>query len=82
MIASVANTITPCIVGRSRLRTLFSARRPSPGRLKIASVKIAPPSAMPMSRPSIVTTGSSALRRTCRRTTTFSGAPFARAVRT
>ena len=32
MIASVAKTTTPCIVGRSRLRTLFSASRPRPGQ--------------------------------------------------
>ena len=35
-----------------------------------------------MSIPSIVTTGSIAFRRMCERMTTFSGAPFARAVRT
>ena len=46
------------------------------------SVKMAPPSAMPMSMPSIVTTGSSALRSTWLRITCGSGAPFARAVRT
>ena len=50
--------------------------------MKIFSVKIAPPSAMPMSIPSIVTTGSSALRSTWERMTRASGAPFARAVRT
>ena len=35
-----------------------------------------------MSMPSIVTTGSNALRRMCERMTRDSGAPFARAVRT
>ncbi len=45
-------------------------------------MKIAPPSASPMSMPSMVTTGSMALRRMCERMTCHSGAPLARAVRT
>ena len=49
---------------------------------KTDSVKIAPPSARPMSMPSIVTTGSIAFRRTCGSMTRISGAPLARAVRT
>ena len=61
---------------------LWTASLPRPGRPKTYSVKIAPPSAMPMSMPSIVTTGSSAFRSTCERITCDSGAPFARAVRT
>jgi len=55
---------------------------PSPGNENTVSVKIAPPSATPMSIPSIVTIGSSALRRMWVRITTCSGAPLARAVRT
>src|SRR5438132_193833 len=51
-------------------------------RPKIDSVKIAPPSAMPMSMPSIVTTGSSAFRSTCFTITVLLGAPVVRPVPT
>src|SRR5207248_37413 len=64
MIARVEKTTTPWTVGKSKLKTLWTARRPSPGRPKMLSVKMAPPSAIPMSMPSIVTTGRSAFRST------------------
>ena len=62
-------------------RARLTESRPSPGMPNVYSVRIAPPSAMPRSRPKIVTIGSRALRSAwCdhRR----SPAPFARAVRT
>ncbi len=82
MIATVAKTITPWTIARSWLLMPMIAVWPRPGSWKTVSVKIAPPSEMPMSMPSIVTTGSSALRRTCAVRTCRSGAPLARAVRT
>jgi hypothetical protein len=82
MIATVANTITPCTIARSWLLIPITAVCPRPGRLNTVSVKMAPPRPMPMSIPSIVTTGRSALRRVWEKSTWRSGAPLARAVRT
>ena len=53
-----------------------------PGIAKTVSVSTAPPSRRPTWRPMIVTTGSSALRITWRRSTIPGDIPFARAVRT
>ena len=52
-----------------------------PGMLKTDSVRIAPPSRMPMSSPSTVTTGVIAERTPWCRITRRSRRPFARAVR-
>src|SRR2546421_12028919 len=47
----------PWITGRSALMIPSYASRPTPGMLKTVSVKIAPPSRVPMSRPRTVTIG-------------------------
>ena len=52
-----------------------------PGMLNTVSVRIAPPSRMPMSRPSSVTIGVIAARTPWRKITRRSDRPFARAVR-
>src|SRR5262249_42033483 len=56
MMHIVANTTIPSVVGRSNASRLLSSVRPSPGSPYTVSVKTAPPSAMLMSIPSIVTT--------------------------
>ncbi len=56
--------------------------RPTPWKEKTVSVRIAPDSSSPSCRPMIVTTGSSALRSTCRRVTVWRSRPLASAVRT
>ena len=53
-----------------------------PGHAKTVSTTIEPPSRNPNCNPIIVTTGISALRNVCRRITTGSESPLARAVRT
>ena len=78
----VVNVTTPRITGKSLLGIAPRSIPPRPGRPNTVSMKITPPSAVPMSMPSIVTTGSIALRMTCPRSTCASPAPFARAVRT
>ena len=52
-----------------------------PGMLKTLSVRIAPPTRMPMSRPSTVTIGVSAERAPWWKITRRSDRPLARAVR-
>ena len=52
-----------------------------PGYAKTVSVRIAPDSSSPTCRPTIVDTGSSAFRSTCRMSTMRGARPFARAVR-
>jgi hypothetical protein len=44
MMQSVEKTTTPWIIGRSKLPSACTASRPRPGRPKIVSVKMAPPS--------------------------------------
>ncbi|CAM5669922.1 hypothetical protein SANTM175S_09460 [Streptomyces antimycoticus] len=68
--------------GKSRLEITSTVNCPTPGQEKTRSVRIAPPSRLPTSRPnSAVTTGSEALRSPCR-STTFSGPkPLARELR-
>src|SRR5581483_3697804 len=78
----VEKTITPVITGRSSLLYALMISWPRPGRLKMPSVKIAPPSARPRSMPRMVTTGSMLLRSTCCTITRLCDAPLARAVRT
>ena len=82
MMQMVANTTTPCTVGRSNPNVLFTARRPSPGSPKIVSVKIAPPRRNPAWSPVMVRIGGSAFCSTWRPSTRASLNPFARAVRT
>src|SRR5207244_2223913 len=71
---------TPMISGRSWSRMARMVNWPSPGREKVVSVRIAPPSSRPRSRPKIVTIGVSAARSPCLSTTSRSGRPFALAV--
>ena len=52
-----------------------------PGSENVLSVRIAPPSSSPRSRPKIVRIGVSAERSPCLTTTVRSGRPLARAVR-
>ena len=54
---------------------------PMPGSENVLSVRIAPPSSSPRSRPKMVRIGVSAARSPCRTTTVRSGKPLARAVR-
>ena len=71
------------IGGRSRLVIASAAYWPTPSRLKITSVMIAPPPIVaPKSSPKRVTIGISELRSTWRVITWRSLSPLARAVRT
>jgi hypothetical protein len=78
----VVNVTTPRITGRSLPGMAPRSIPQRPGGPNTVSMKITPPSAVPMSMPIIVTTGSIALRITWWRSTCASQAPFARAVRT
>src|SRR6188768_1746707 len=69
------------IGGRSRLESASKAYWPTPLRLKMFSIKIAPPSRAPKSRPKRVTIGISELRITWRLITRRSPRPLARAER-
>src|SRR6185295_1135235 len=80
--ANARNRVVPWIVARSPRWIASYARRPTPGIPNTDSVRIAPPTRMPRSRPSTVTTGVIAARRPWRITTRRSVRPFARAVRT
>jgi hypothetical protein len=73
--------VITAIVLRSCPPTAWTVSWPMPGRLKIDSVMIAPPSSAARSRPNTVTIGVRPARRPCLRTTRFSVRPFARAVR-
>ena len=74
--------MVPCAIGKSLDRIAPTAKRPTPGQLKIVSVTTAPPSRKPICRPISVVTGTSALRSAWRSTTRRSFRPLARAVRT
>ena len=73
--------VMPTITGRSASFTELTAREPSPGRLKMLSVMIAPPSRPARSSPAAVTIGVKPARKACFRMTMRSGRPLARAVR-
>ena len=76
-----ASMTTPMISGRSWFWMARMVNWPRPGKENVVSVRIAPPSSRPRSRPKIVTMGVSAARSPCLTTTVRSGRPFARAVR-
>ncbi|CAM5660986.1 hypothetical protein SGLAM104S_03243 [Streptomyces glaucescens] len=81
-IAVAATTVTPRSMGRSLSVTARTARVPSPWRLNVDSVMIAPPIRVPMSIPKIVTIGPMAPRQAKRKKTLRPDRPLARAVRT
>src|SRR6476659_4753784 len=77
--AIVETTTMPMITGRSSWLYDVITCWPRPWRLKIVSVKIAPPRTRPMSIPRMVTTGSIEFRRTWWTSTRCEGVPLARA---
>ena len=70
------------MTGMSTIWMACHASCPMPGQLKTDSTTTTPPMNVPMSSPTIETTGSSALRMACLRMTLVSPSPLARAVRT
>ena len=79
--ASARKSVAPWTVMMSPRVMASKVRRPMPGMLNTVSVRIAPPTRMPMSRPSTVTTGVIAERAPWRKITRRSERPLARAVR-
>ena len=70
------------LIGRSERLIALKVSAPTPGMLKTVSVRIAlPASSTATSRPSSVTIGVIALRKTCLAITRLSGRPIARGVR-
>ena len=63
------SSVTPSTFGRSLLLMASTAYLPMPGQREVVSVRIAPPSSRPRSRPKIVRIGVSAARRPCLTTT-------------
>src|SRR3989442_376951 len=72
---------TVCTTGKSRKKIASTTSLPIPGHAKIDSVITAPPSSVPICRPSTVSSGIVALRSAWRRTTRGSPSPLARPVR-
>ena len=70
----------PSIMGKSLLLMAVIINDPSPGMPKIVSTTTEPDTRMPSCAPTVVITGMRALRRACRRMTTLSFCPLARAV--
>ena len=81
MTKNARNVVTPRMIGRSFWFTASIDNLPIPGRLNTDSVRIAPPSSAPKSRPKTVTIGVSTERIACLAMTTRSCRPLARAVR-
>lgn len=75
------NRIAAMIWGMSLERIEVTIRVPSPGIEKTVSTIIVPPSRMLRLVPSMVMIGSKAFLSACFQMTTFSSAPFERAVR-
>ncbi len=78
---NAASMVKPMILGRSWAAMAVVAYLPRPWREKAFSVRMAPPTRMPTSRPKMVTIGVSAARRPCLPMTTRSFRPLALAVR-
>ena len=69
MMKNAATSVTPSTFGRSLLLIASTAYLPMPGSENVLSVRIAPPSSSPRSRPKIVRIGVSAERSPCLTTT-------------